>query len=126
MKGLGNVQSSAPITPTPNDPTTGIGRFVTLSEPYPTLESLIARMKKHFGITTLQLAVRKFRLSEPQTNQSMQTPIRSVAICAGAGDSVLSVRIAEEVTRREWTPICTSRARWVTIAFWTRYRSNAV
>lgn len=92
MKGIGDVQSSTPITLTPNEPTTGIGRFVILSEPYPTLESLIARMKKHFGITTLQLAVRKFELFEPQTNQPMQTPIRSVAICAGAGDSVLSVR----------------------------------
>lgn len=61
VKGLGDVLSSAPITPTPNDPTTGIGRLVTLSEPYPTLETLIARMKKHFGISTLQLAVRRRR-----------------------------------------------------------------
>ena len=126
MKGLGDVQLSAPITPTPNEPTTGIGRFVTLSEPYPTLESMIARMKKHFGITTLQLAVRKFGLLEPQTNQSMQTPIRSVAICAGAGDSVLSVRFTEEMRHREWTPICTSQARWATTAFWMRSRSDAV
>ena len=41
-----------------DEPTTGIGRLAMLAEPYPTLEKLVERLKVHFGIPNLQVAVR--------------------------------------------------------------------
>ena len=50
-KGLGDIVPSA------ENPMEGIGRLVELSEPYPTLSIVIERVKKHFGIKKLQIAV---------------------------------------------------------------------
>lgn len=57
VDGLGDVQSSTPISPNMDDPKTGIGRIAVLNEPYPTLQAMVDRMKQHFGIEHLQLAV---------------------------------------------------------------------
>ena len=57
-KGLGDMWSCTPISPSTENPMEGIGRLVVLSEPYPTLSIVIERVKKHFGIKKLQIAVR--------------------------------------------------------------------
>ena len=57
VSGLGSVVSSVPITPNVDEPATGIGRLAMLAEPYPTLENLVDRLKAHFGIPNLQVAV---------------------------------------------------------------------
>ena len=56
-KGLGDMWSCTPIVPSAENPMEGIGRIVELSEPYPTLSIVIERVKKHFGIKKLQIAV---------------------------------------------------------------------
>ena len=60
VKGLGDVWSSSPISPREDDCRTGIGRIAVLSEPYPSLQTIVDRMKIHFGIKHLQLAVFAF------------------------------------------------------------------
>ena len=57
VKGLGDIWSCSPIQPRDDDPNTGIGRIAILSEPYPTLQVIVDRLKKHFEIKNLQLAV---------------------------------------------------------------------
>lgn len=57
VDGLGEIASSAPITPDRENPEFGIGRIATLASPYPTISQLIERMKVHFSIPHLQLAV---------------------------------------------------------------------
>ncbi|CBK19998.2 uncharacterized protein [Blastocystis hominis] len=81
VDGLGEIASSAPITPDRENPEFGIGRIATLASPYPTISQLIERMKVHFAIPHLQLA----------TNLPLDSPVRKVAVCAGSGDSVLAV-----------------------------------
>ena len=49
--------SCTPIVPSSENPLEGIGRLVVLSEPYPTLGAIVDRVKKHFGIKKLQVAV---------------------------------------------------------------------
>ena len=56
-KGLGDMWSCTPIVPSSENPLEGIGRRVVLSEPYPTLGTIVDRVKKHFGIKKLQVAV---------------------------------------------------------------------
>ena len=56
-KGLGDMWSCTPIVPSSENPLEGIGRLVVLSEPYPTLGTIVDRVKKHFGIKKLQVAV---------------------------------------------------------------------
>lgn len=57
VKGLGDVWSCSPINPNDDDPNTGIGRIAVFCEPYPTLQMIVDRLKKHFDIKNLQLAV---------------------------------------------------------------------
>ncbi|MEE9391343.1 MAG: Nif3-like dinuclear metal center hexameric protein [Planctomycetota bacterium] len=60
---------------------TGMGRFVELSQPA-TLDVLVKRVKKHLGLKRLRLAA-----SPAHRDGEL---IRSVALCAGAGGSVLA------------------------------------
>ena len=57
VKGLGSVKSSVPISPRVDDENAGMGRIAELNEPYPTLHEIVDRMKSHFDIQHLQLAV---------------------------------------------------------------------
>lgn len=57
VKGLGEISSSAPITPDRENPEFGIGRIATLASPYPTITQMIERLKVHFAIPHVQLAV---------------------------------------------------------------------
>lgn len=70
----------APIVPQTLAPAgTGIGRTVQLEQPR-TLEELIATIKQHLGIEQLRVAT--------ASQHRYGAPIRSAAVCAGAGGSV--------------------------------------
>lgn len=72
---------SRPITPSPVDPDrVGAGRVLTLADPI-SLDTLINRFKEHIGIPHLNVAI--------GSDQSLNSPIRTVALCAGSGSSVL-------------------------------------
>ncbi|MBN2703788.1 MAG: Nif3-like dinuclear metal center hexameric protein [Pontiellaceae bacterium] len=67
--GAGEVSVLQPIAGS----NTGQGRLVKLKEPV-TLETLVQRIKAHLGLEQLRLA-----------STTNNTPIQSVALCAGAG-----------------------------------------
>lgn len=58
----------------------GPGRFCELETPV-SLAEAIERVKKHTGIKTVQVSL--------GLNSSLETPIRTYAVCAGSGSSVL-------------------------------------
>ncbi|KAI9333248.1 GTP cyclohydrolase 1 type 2/Nif3 [Obelidium mucronatum] len=60
----------------------GTGRFITLAEPL-TVEELVKRIKKHLKLSHLRLAL-------PGGSSAAETLIRTVAICAGSGNSVVT------------------------------------
>ena len=49
--------SSEPVTPSSQDESVGIGRIAVLSKPYPSIQELSERLKTHFSIPHLQIAV---------------------------------------------------------------------
>lgn len=63
----------------------GQGRFVVLDEPAP-LESIVVGLKRHLGLRTLRIATHPRHASER---------IGSVALCAGAGGSVITTSGAD-------------------------------
>lgn len=81
-KAISDVESKvilpAPGTETKTD--VGGGRFVELKEPV-SLAEAIERVKKHTGIKTVQVSL--------GVNSSLETPIKTYAVCAGSGSSVL-------------------------------------
>eukprot|EP00058_Branchiostoma_floridae_P020393 XP_002605883.1 hypothetical protein BRAFLDRAFT_87445 [Branchiostoma floridae] len=62
-------------------PGAGMGRLVTLDDPV-TLSALLSRVKTHLGLNHVRLAMGEGRTMEGST-------VRSVALCAGSGGSVL-------------------------------------
>lgn len=58
----------------------GAGRFCELAAPL-SLAEAIERVKKHTGIKTVQVSL--------GVNSSLETPIKTYAVCAGSGSSVL-------------------------------------
>lgn len=58
----------------------GAGRFCELNAPL-SLSEAIERVKKHTGIKTVQVSF--------GVNSSLETPIKTFAVCAGSGSSVL-------------------------------------
>lgn len=73
--------ASRPITPNLVDPDrVGAGRILTLSAPV-SLQELVDRFKEHIGIPHLNVAI--------GSDQSLDSPVRTVAFCAGSGSSVL-------------------------------------
>ncbi|XP_078599933.1 NIF3-like protein 1 [Branchiostoma floridae x Branchiostoma japonicum] len=62
-------------------PGAGMGRLVTLDDPV-TLSVLLSRVKSHLGLNHVRLAMGEGRTMEGST-------VRSVALCAGSGGSVL-------------------------------------
>ncbi len=73
--GLGDGERR-PVQPRPEDPTAGQGRVVTLHEPVD-LETLVGRIKMHTGLTHV-------RVADPGVRS-----VRTVALCPGAGGSVV-------------------------------------
>jgi dinuclear metal center YbgI/SA1388 family protein len=69
-----------PGVPHPADPRCGQGRFVRLAAPMPLSEAL-ARIKRHLGLSQLRVAAAPGHAGDA-------SPIRSVAVCAGAGGSL--------------------------------------
>ena len=57
VRGMGDIWSSVPITPNSDDPHTGIGRIAEFSDPHPTIEEVIRRVKKHLQLKNVQVAV---------------------------------------------------------------------
>lgn len=72
-------QVITPIEGIENCKGAGMGRIVTLKEPV-TFDDLIQRVKSHLGLEKLQIALAPHHRS---------SPVSSIAICAGSGDSVL-------------------------------------
>ena len=75
--GVGIVTPIVPLALAPMG--TGLGRIAKLEKPQ-TLEQLILAIKRHLGLSQLRVAAAK-RHTEGE-------PIRSAAVCAGAGGSV--------------------------------------
>jgi dinuclear metal center YbgI/SA1388 family protein len=69
-----------PCLPHPSDPRCGQGRFVRLAAPMP-LSEAIARIKRHLGLAQLRVAA-------AAAHAAGASPIRNVAVCAGAGGSL--------------------------------------
>jgi len=65
---------------------TGQGRVVTLREPAP-LTAIVDRIKRHLGLEHVRLAVGDGRTED--------APIRTIALCPGAGGSVLTGEAAD-------------------------------
>lgn len=70
------------VLPASSDTTTlvGQGRFLVLDRPAP-LAAIVARLKKHLGLRTLRVA---------KSARHDSDPIATVALCAGAGGSVIA------------------------------------
>ncbi|KAF5352533.1 hypothetical protein D9756_006215 [Leucocoprinus leucothites] len=73
-------------------PTSGVseggeGRLVTLHEPIG-FEKLVERVKSHLKLSQLQVGY-------PANSESRSTPIRTIAICAGSGGSMLGGKQAD-------------------------------
>lgn len=64
----------------------GGGRFCELDAPLPLAEA-IERVKKHTGIKTVQVSL--------GVNSTLETPIKTYAVCAGSGSSVLKGVVAD-------------------------------
>ena len=61
-------------------PNTGAGRRLVLDSPV-TLEEAVTRTKKHLGLDHIRLAL--------GNDRNLESKIKSVAVCAGSGASVL-------------------------------------
>lgn len=72
--------ASVPLQPTPGEPGgVGQGRLVTLPRPQ-TLGAIVAMLKKHLGVARLRVA---------RSLPAPQAKVRTVALAAGAGGSLL-------------------------------------
>ncbi len=72
---------SAPIQPDRSDPSVGAGRRAVLATPRP-LTDAVASIKEHPHLAHVRVA--------SPTDRSIRAPISTVAVCPGAGGSVLS------------------------------------
>ncbi|XP_056637825.1 NIF3-like protein 1 isoform X2 [Diorhabda carinulata] len=83
-----NVETVRPIMAHKDDPTErmGSGRYITLNHVI-SLKEAIDIVKKHIGIPYLRVGVGRQR--------DVDSPISSIAICAGSGSSVLGPAVAD-------------------------------
>lgn len=93
------VSERAPVTPDAIDPAVGIGRVGTLTRTLSSREA-IARTKAHLGLSHVRVA-------------AGTRPIRRVAVCPGAGHSVLS-------DARDVDLVLTGEMRHHDVLAWTR------
>jgi dinuclear metal center YbgI/SA1388 family protein len=77
LEAFGSCREVAPIVPDALEPAMGVGRRATLDDPRP-LDALLPDLKAHLGLAQVRIA-----------GDSTQ-PIRSAAVCPGAGGSVFS------------------------------------
>lgn len=82
--GSGRVEPLSRITP--DDPHVGLGRRVELAEPL-AVDALVQRIKAHLQLPYVQLA--------QSERHASGEPVRSVAVSAGAGGSVLATATAD-------------------------------
>jgi len=75
------------LKPTTGESEGGEGRLVTLKEPIG-IDVLEKRIKSHLKLSQIQVG-------HPALNESRSTPIRSIAICAGSGGSMLAGQDAD-------------------------------
>jgi len=75
------------LKPTTGESEGGEGRLVTLKEPIG-IDVLEKRIKSHLKLSQIQVGY-------PALNESRSTPIRSIAICAGSGGSMLAGQDAD-------------------------------
>ena len=68
-------------------PATGFGRLVTLKTPVP-LPELLQRIKDHLKLPHVRLAVGGYQ-GDTAKPESVQTPVQTVALCAGSGAGVM-------------------------------------
>lgn len=81
------------------EPIQSAGRFVTLRTPL-LLKDIVERVKRHLGVSHLQLGVARNKnlglsaifgsASVVVTFEILDSPVSSVALCAGSGSSVLN------------------------------------
>ncbi|XP_076253391.1 NIF3-like protein 1 isoform X2 [Rhynchophorus ferrugineus] len=76
-----SIKDSKPIIPNSVNPNIGMGRLLSLTDPV-TLREVIESVKSNIGIPHLRLGLGK--------GKTLESPIVSVALCAGSGASVLS------------------------------------
>ena len=82
VAAAGPVVDGVPVTPDRLDPRAGPGRRATLVDPAP-LEALLPRIKAYLGIDALRVAGAPDML------------VRTIAVCPGAGASVLATASAD-------------------------------
>ena len=75
LEPFGTCTDVAPIEPDPTDLNVGVGRVATLAEPQ-SLDAVLTGLKSH-------LSLQHLRVAGPRAH-----PVRSVAVCPGAGGSV--------------------------------------
>ncbi len=75
LEAFGTCSAITPIEPDPLDPTMGVGRRATLDQPR-SLDALLPDLKAHLGLDYVRIA------------GPADVPVRTVAVCPGAGGSV--------------------------------------
>ncbi|CAD7089808.1 unnamed protein product [Hermetia illucens] len=78
--------STTPITPDVENEENGLGRFLTIHGNL-TLADAIKRIKEHTGIKNVHVAI--------GVDSNLETNIKTVAVCAGSGASVLKPAAAD-------------------------------
>lgn len=76
-----NFTDSCPVKPLPDNPNMGAGRMCTLNEEM-TIAQVLENVKKNTGLTTVQLGL--------AVGEKLKSTIKTVAVCAGSGGSVLA------------------------------------
>lgn len=71
---------SSPISPNLINPNTGAGRIIKM-KPSETLQSIIETIKTESNLKNVQISI--------GINQHLNSEIKTVALCAGSGSSVL-------------------------------------
>lgn len=84
LEGLKEKGEVSVICPNATNPDVGVGRIIRLEQTL-TIKQIIDRLKFHLGVKDLLLG----------TTQSLDTPMRTIAVCAGSGGSVFEKAVAD-------------------------------
>lgn len=101
VRGIGDIVSSAPITPNTEDPRTGMGRIAEFSDPKPTIEEVIHRVKKHLQLENVQVAV----------SVGARIQHRQIVLSKLQFDHSQYVLVLETLCYRVYLRICISQVR---------------
>lgn len=80
ITGKGVKCTTSPITPNPSDPSTGAGRIIELEQSV-TLDRIIETIKTESKLKNVQISI--------GCNQNANSEMKTIALCAGSGASVL-------------------------------------